>query len=96
MATYDKLKGRKGFTVLSMALDPSEEVVKKFRGKKFAMPWNHTVLTGIFNDPVCKTFEVAGVPKPILVGPDGMIVATEPDLRGEELEKTLEKFLGSL
>jgi len=95
-AAYDKFKGRKGFTVLSMALDPSEEVVKKFRGKKFAMPWNHTVLTGIFNDPVCKTFEVAGVPKPILVGPDGMIVATEPDLRGEELEKTLEKFLGSL
>lgn len=95
-AAYDKFKGRKGFTVLSMALDPSEEVVKKFRGKKFAMPWMHTVLTGIFNDPVCGKFEVMGVPKPILVGPDGMIVATEPDLRGEELEKTLEKFLGSL
>jgi thiol-disulfide isomerase/thioredoxin len=95
-AAYDKFKGRKGFTVLSMALDPSEDVVKKFRGKKFAMPWMHTVLTGIFKDPVCEKFEVMGVPKPILVGPDGMIVATEPDLRGEELEKTLEKFLGSL
>lgn len=95
-AAYEKFKGRKGFTVLSMALDPSEDVVKKFRGKRFAMPWMHTVLTGIFKDPVAEKFEVMGVPKPILVGPDGTIVATEPDLRGEELEKTLEKFLGSL
>lgn len=95
-AAFEKYKGRKGFTILSLALDPSEEVVKKFRGKRFAMPWMHTVLTGIFKDPVCEKFEVMGVPKPILVGPDGMIVATEPDLRGEELEKTLEKFLGSL
>ncbi len=93
---FEKYKGRKGFTVLSLALDPSEEVVKKFRGKRFAMPWMHTVLTGLFKDPVCEKFEVMGVPKPILVGPDGTIVATEPDLRGEELEKTLEKFLGSL
>jgi thiol-disulfide isomerase/thioredoxin len=93
---FEKYQGRKGFTVLSMALDPSEEVVKKFRDKRFKMPWMHTVLTGLFKDPVAEKFEVMGVPKPILVGPDGMIVATEPDLRGEQLEKTLEKFLGSL
>lgn len=95
-AAFEKYKGRKGFTILSLALDPSVEVVKKFRGKRFAMPWMHTVLTGIFKDPVAEKFEVMGVPKPILVGPDGTIVATESDLRGEELEKTLEKFLGSL
>ena len=95
-AAYEKFKGRKGFTILSLALDPSEEVVKKFRAKRFAMPWNHTVLTGLFKDPVAEKFEVAGVPKPILVGPDGTIIATESDLRGEQLEKTLEKFLGSL
>lgn len=95
-AAYEKFKGRKGFTILSLALDPSEEVVKKFRAKRFAMPWNHTVLTGLFKDPVAEKFEVMGVPKPILVGPDGTIIATESDLRGEQLEKTLEKFLGSL
>jgi hypothetical protein len=28
------------------------------------------------------------------VGPDGTIVAREDELRGEQLEKTLEKYLG--
>jgi hypothetical protein len=77
-------------------LDPSEEVVTKFRSKRFPMPWRHTVLTGLFKDPVCEQFEVQSVPKPILVGPDGTILATGESLRGNELEKTLERFLGEL
>lgn len=48
-----------------------------------------------FNSEVADQFEVVGIPKPILVGPDGQIVATEGDLRGEDLLETVEEHLGS-
>ena len=35
-----------------------------------------------------------GIPKALLIGPDGKILASGADLRGAKLEQTLEKFLG--
>lgn len=36
-----------------------------------------------------------GIPKPILVGPNGQIVETSADLRGEKLLETLGEHLSS-
>ena len=46
------------------------------------------------DQPRDREFEVDGIPKPILVDGNGMIVAMTTELRGENLQKTLEKFLG--
>jgi thiol-disulfide isomerase/thioredoxin len=90
---YEKYKGRKGFEIISLSMDAAENQVAPFR-KKWKMPWLHAFLPGIFDAELAKKFEVAWIPSPILVGPDGKIVATQDNLRGEELEKTLEKYLG--
>lgn len=91
---YEKFRGRKGFEILSISMDAAEGQIAPFRAKKWKMPWLHAFIPGIFNADLAKEFEVAGIPRPILVGPDGTIVAMEDSMRGENLEKTLAKFLG--
>lgn len=93
-AAYEKFKGRKGFNILSISMDASKNQIAPFRAKKWKMPWKHAFIDGIFDAELARRFEVAGIPKPILVDPSGRIVAMEEDLRGENLEKTLERFLG--
>ena len=84
----------KNFTILSLSFDRSPADVRTFRKTRFKMPWHHVFLDKSIRDKVSETFEVGGIPKPILVSPEGIIVAMESDLRGAQLEKTLEKFLG--
>ncbi len=90
---YEKFKN-KNFEILSLSFDPKPEDVIKFRNEKWKMPWLHSFVEGGFNSDLAKTFEVIGIPKPILVDKDGNIVAMDMDLRGERLEKTLAKVLG--
>lgn len=91
---YDKFKGS-NFEILSLSFDLKQEDVTVFRDKKWKMPWLHTFVNNGFESELAKQFGVLGIPKPILVDPNGKVVATEEDLRGENLEKTLTKFLGS-
>ncbi len=80
---------------LSLSFDARPRDVKKFRQGKWEMPWLHSFVEGGFRNEIAKKFEVAGIPKPILVSPDGTILATEGALRGKNLEETLAKFIGS-
>lgn len=89
---YEKFKD-KNFAIISLSFDGSPDDVTKFRGKKWTMPWLHSFIDGGFRSDAAKAFEVAGIPKPILVGPDGQILATAEALRGEKLEETLTKYL---
>ncbi|NOX90418.1 MAG: redoxin domain-containing protein [Calditrichaeota bacterium] len=89
---YDRYK-RKNFTILSISFDRSVDDIKKFRNGKWKMPWLHTFLDKSVRDKVAQAFEVSGIPKPILVSPEGIILAMENELRGEELDKTLRKYL---
>ena len=91
---YERYKGKKGFEIISLSMDAAESQIAPFRAKKFKMPWLHAFIPGIFDAELAKKFEVAGIPKPVLVGPDGKIIAMQEDLRGEDLEKTLGKYLG--
>jgi thiol-disulfide isomerase/thioredoxin len=93
-AAYGKFKGR-GLQILSLSFDQKLEDIAPYRADPtHAMPWNHAFVEDGFRSPLAEAYGVRGIPKPILVGPDGKILATESDLRGDNLEKTLEKFLG--
>lgn len=90
---YEKYKGKKGFEVLSLSFDGSPNDIAKFRAAKFNMPWLHAFIEKGFDNDLSKHFEVAGIPKPILVDDKGTIIATDMDLRGTNLDKTLAKHL---
>lgn len=88
---YEKYKS-KGFEILSFSLDNGTKEIKTFREKKFKMPWLNAYLGPDWNQPLVKSFEVEGIPKPLLIGKDGKILATEKDLRGDKLDKTLSNY----
>lgn len=90
---YERFKGD-NFAVLSLSFDNSPADVKKFRESKWKMPWNHAFVPQGFENPVSKAFEVDAIPKPVLIDPSGTIVAMTTELRGTNLAKTLEQYLG--
>lgn len=90
---YEKYKD-KNFEILSLSFDGKPDDIAKFRGKKWKMPWLHTFVEGGFESDLGKAFEVNGIPKPVLVDPNGVIVATSTELRSDNLMATLAKFLG--
>jgi len=90
---YEKFKS-KNFQILSLSLDQKSGDVTKFRGDKWKMPWLHTFVTD--DKALTNAFEVIAIPRPLLVDGKGIIVAMETELRGEQLEKTLAKYLGEL
>lgn len=92
-AAYEKYRDR-GFTILSLSFDSAPQDVIDYRTGEFRMPWLHAFLDGGFQSDVAKRYEVVGIPKPILIGPDGRILATENALRGEKLEETLAGIFG--
>lgn len=89
---YEKFKS-KNFEILSLSFDNEPEDVAAFRQGKWKMPWLHTFVLEGFRSELAKRFEVVGIPKPILVDPNGKIIATEEKLRGEALDKTLSEVL---
>lgn len=79
--------------ILSFSLDKRPEDVAAFRKTKHPMPWRHAFLPGMKAHPVAEAYGAAGIPKYVLVGPDGTILAAGSELRGERLELTLARLL---
>lgn len=92
-AVYEKYHHR-NFTIVSLSFDESADKIAPFRAAKWPMPWLHTFVEGGFRSDLAKRFGVVGIPKPILVDASGTIIATENELRGAQLDKTLERVLG--
>jgi thiol-disulfide isomerase/thioredoxin len=93
-AVWAKFKDRP-FDILSLSFDYRVEHIASYRAQAATpMPWKHAFIEGGFLNPISEAYGVKGIPKPLLIGPDGKIVASGADLRGTNLEKTLEKFLG--
>ena len=91
---HEAFKNR-NLSVLSISLDKDPEVVARFRAKIFAMPWRHAIPPeGDFHEGVKVLNPAGGTPQMLLVSPNGTIVATSEDLRGERLIPTLTKHLG--
>jgi len=90
---YERFHGR-NFEIISLSFDGRPDAVRKFRDAKWKMPWRHGFVEGNFDSKLAEQFEVVGIPKPILVDGNGMIVAVGEELRGKDLERTLERVLG--
>jgi thiol-disulfide isomerase/thioredoxin len=91
---FERFKG-KDFEILSVSLDESAQDVVKFRNGKWPMPWLQAFQSGVWNSKIVREFDVNSIPNSILVGPDGKVLAMGPELRGNNLEMTLVKFLGN-
>jgi thiol-disulfide isomerase/thioredoxin len=85
-AAHARFKDR-GFTILSLSFDKHRLDVRDYRQATWPMPWLHGFVDGGSESDLAMRFEVAGIPRSILVDRDGTIRATE--LRGKKLEETL-------
>lgn len=83
----------KNFEILSLSLDKKVENIAPFRKTKQPMPWKHAFLPGMKTHPIAEAYGAAGIPKYVLVGPDGKILAAGRDLRGNKLEDVLANYL---
>ena len=82
----------KGFTILSVSLDQEngrEAWVKAIQ--KDNLTWTHVSDLKFWNNAVAQEYGVHAVPQNFLLDPSGKIVAI--NLRGEELQSTLDKLL---
>lgn len=86
---YDRYRG-KGFRILSISLDSSPKTVEMFRAQRWKMPWFNAIDTSGVNGVLARKFDLFGLPRPILVGPDGIVIAVEGALRGKNLRSTLD------
>ena len=82
------------FQIVSLSFDETADEIAPFRAEEFAMPWLHTFVEDGFSSQLAEDFQVEGIPQPVLVDPQGQIVAVEDELRGDELIKTLAAHLG--
>jgi len=88
---YHKYKDR-GFQVLSVAVGDNRAAIADFRRDELPMPWLHAFHG--WDDDAVAAFEVNAIPRAILVGADGVILASDVDCQGERLHETLERVLG--
>jgi thiol-disulfide isomerase/thioredoxin len=89
---YEKFK-EKDFGILSISIDKDAENVKSYRSELWPMPWENAVEVKGTESVIGKEFEVTGVPKMVLVDPEGKIVEVGMSLRGDKLVPFLEKCI---
>ena len=80
----------KGFDVLGISLDNSEEELKTFL-KENEMPWRQHYDGEAWKSKLVKKYGILGIPATFLLDGSGKIIAK--GLRGEDLEKAVEKAL---
>ena len=88
---YNRYKDQ-GFQVLSVAVGDNREDIADFRKDKWPMPRLHAYHS--WNDEAVGEFEVAGIPRAILVDENGVILAADHETRAERLHEVLERVLG--
>ena len=70
--TYRKFKDDDRVVMISLALDSSDRKLKAFV-KEREMLWRQVMLPGEFDDPIARAYKVSGIPKTLIVGPDGKV-----------------------
>jgi len=88
---YDKYHS-KGLQIISISSDANQTDVHTFRMHKAVMPWKHAWISGGDLKLIHAQFEVTGIPKPILVDREGVILGLKSEVRGENLDRVLEKL----
>ncbi len=91
-AAYDSLHSR-GLQILSVSLDQSPKDVVKFRADH-RMPWPQGFVSGGFENAEMKRLQILFLPREVLIGKNGTILAADDQLRGKDLMPTLKKAFG--
>jgi thiol-disulfide isomerase/thioredoxin len=86
-----KKYNKKGFEIVSIYLDKNLEPLKKFREISYAMPWTNAFEPAGFKSELARNFEVSWIPRSILVGPDGKILAV--NLQFSKLAETVALYM---
>lgn len=86
--------GPAGFEIVSVAVRDTPADIAALRARGYPMPWLHGIVADDEEEAVKVRFEVTGYPAPILVGPDGVILAEGAGARGEALEAVLADHFG--
>jgi len=81
------------FLIVSISLDSLAKNVTDFQSGRWKMPWLNAMMDHGFKNQICKDFEVYSVPKSILVDPNGIVIDSGWNLRGDNLKKVLVKYL---
>ncbi|MXZ05444.1 MAG: TlpA family protein disulfide reductase [Rhodothermaceae bacterium] len=81
---YDRFTDS-GFEILSVAFLDDPVDIQQFREDRYSMPWLHTRVSREDDSSVRNLFEITSFPRPILVDEDGIILATDDELRGNKL-----------
>jgi len=89
---HERFRDR-GFTILSIASDESVNVVRRFRAGQWKMPWLNAWTEGSGASKALQALGVMHFPMAVLVGPDGKVIAIDAGLRGDALERTVERHL---
>jgi thiol-disulfide isomerase/thioredoxin len=80
----------KGFEVIGVNLDTERQLADQYMSQTgFHFP---TLFGGGFDMPVAMRYGVTGIPRVMLIGPDGKVVSTSA--RGEKLGMYLAQLLG--
>ena len=96
MPSLDKAYERyseSGFENLSIALLDTPKDIQEFREDRFPMPWLHTLVEREHDPSVRATFEITGIPRPILVSSEGIILAIDEELDDDNLLDAVEAAL---
>ena len=89
----------KGLEIVSISLDYAERLDKDAYTKWIdghEMNWCHTYDGEAWGTPLVKRYFVSSIPAAFLIGPDGSLVATGDECRGENLAENIEEALGSI
>ena len=89
---YKKYK-RNNFTVLTLSLDPKIEDFKEYLAKAGDFPWPNSFLFDDNKFTLGRDFSIETIPRPILIDPEGIVVAVDQELRGDNLDQTLSRIL---
>ncbi len=90
-AAYDAYGSDARFVMISLSLDQSTNLPKKF-ADKHDLKWIQGFLGDWSKDTVTKDYSVRGIPSIFLIGPDGKIMAQ--NLRGDGIKSAVGSALG--
>jgi thiol-disulfide isomerase/thioredoxin len=89
--TYQKF-GESDFSILSISLDETPEQVTRFHENEMTMPWYHAHEKR--GSKKVREMGIVGVPHYVLLGPNRKVITNDQSkLKGENLTKTLQKYL---
>jgi len=91
-AAYDSLAPR-GLQILSISLDQTPADVRIFRRGTWKLPWFNAYVPGGFGDLQMRQLEIVMLPRYVLVGRDGKVIALDSEIRGEDLMPALRRAL---